>query len=127
METAVELWTTLKKIEDILDIAFIPSAEFPAEDAKFLTEFSLCLLEEKSISWLHPFDHFHMEHIQIKEKEFENIIEKEGVHLDFLEGPIHATLLGTEFDLYSNTKMVDFIITNIKWDDEKRKWGILYY
>ena len=67
-----------------------------------------------------------MEHIQIKEKEFDNIIEKEGVHLDFLEGPIHATLLGAEFDLYSNTKMVDFIITNIKWDDEKRKSGEFY-
>lgn len=126
LKSTIEFWTELKKIEDILDISFIPSAEFSVEDSIFLKELSLCLLKEKNISWLHPFDHFHLGNFQIKENEPEKIIEKEGIYFDFLEGPIHATLLGAEFDLYSKTKMVDFVITNIKWDNEKKDSGEFY-
>ena len=43
-----------------------------------------------------------------------------------MEGPIPATLLGAEFDLYSRTEMQDFIITNIEWDDEKKERAEVY-
>lgn len=46
--------------------------------------------------------------------------------MNFLEEPISATLLGTEFDLYSETEMRDFIITNIEWDDESKTSGEVY-
>ena len=44
----------------------------------------------------------------------------------FWRGSISATLLGTEFDLYSETEMRDFIITNIEWDDESKTSGEVY-
>ena len=34
--------------------------------------------------------------------------------------------MGTEFDLYSETEMRDFIITNIEWDDESKTSGEVY-
>ena len=37
-----------------------------------------------------------------------------------------ATLLGTEFEIYSHTKMRDFLITNVQWDDNKKKAGEFY-
>lgn len=43
------------------------------------------------------------------------------ISTEFKEGPIHAELLGAVFDIYSHTKMYDFIITNIQWDDDKKK------
>ncbi len=46
--------------------------------------------------------------------------------MKFLEGPIPATLLGAEFELYSETEMSGFIITNIEWDDESRTSGEMY-
>lgn len=46
--------------------------------------------------------------------------------MNFLEETISATLLGTEFDLYSETEMRDFIITNIEWDDESKTSGEVY-
>lgn len=46
--------------------------------------------------------------------------------MNFIEGPINATLLGAEFELYSKTEMKDFIITSIEWDDESKPSGEVY-
>lgn len=39
---------------------------------------------------------------------------------EFTEGPLNVLLLGAKFDIYCYTKMSNFVITNIQWDDEKR-------
>lgn len=36
IEAALDLWTTLKKLERILGVSFDPAAEFSHEDAVFL-------------------------------------------------------------------------------------------
>lgn len=83
-------------------------------------------MNNKKIIWKHPFNHFHIGGIEIKEEEFEKNIGKEVIDASFIEESIHATLLGAEFDVYSESRMSDFVITNIEWDDEKRTSGEVY-
>ena len=85
-----------------------------------------CILEDKTIGWEHPFEHFHISKIDIKDGKIEDILEKEGVELVFLEGPIHATLLGAKFELYSQTKLSNMIITNVIWDNNEKNSGEFY-
>lgn len=51
---------------------------------------------------------------------------KKVIDASFIEESIHATLLGAEFDVYSESRMSDFVITNIEWDEEKRTSGEVY-
>ncbi len=126
VEAALDLWTTLKKLEEILEITFNPGAELPYEDVVFLSELKICLLDNKSIKRDHPFEHFHVGELNTKNYSMEEIVGKKKVSMNFLEGPISATLLGTEFCLYSRTEMCNFIITNIEWDDESKTSGEVY-
>lgn len=126
VEAALDLWTTLKQLEDILEVAFDPAAEFPHEDVVFLSELKVGFLEKKGIRWNHPFEHFHINEVNIKSFSIEDILGKEKVSMNFLEGPISATLLGATFELYSETEMRDFIITSVEWDDESKTSGEIY-
>lgn len=125
IEEALLFWTTASKLEERLKVAFVPCADFPAEDAQFFKELSLCLIEGKRITWKHPFDHFHLGEYQFVEKDhrFEDLIGRTGICYQFIEGPIIVTLLGVEFNIYSRTELKDFIITNIEWDDSKQEGG----
>lgn len=49
LEAALDLWTTLKKLEEILEIAFNPEAELLYEDVVCLPELKICLLDNKRI------------------------------------------------------------------------------
>ena len=121
-----EFWTTAKKLEDKLGVTFSPGAEFPAEDVEFFAHLNYCLLEDKEIAWEHPFDHFHMKGIAVENGKFEDLFGKEGIEYKFLEGPIQATLLGAEFELYSETRLSNMVMTNIVWDDDKKTSGEVY-
>lgn len=126
IEAALDLWTTLKKLEGILGVSFDPAAEFPHEDAVFLSELKVGLLERKDIKWNHPFNQFHVSKLNIKSCSIDDVIGKEKVSMNFFEGPINATLFGATFELYSETEMRDFIITSVEWDDESKTAGNLY-
>ena len=128
IEEALLFWTTASKLEEKLKVAFAPCADFPAEDAQFFRELSLCLIEGKKITWKHPFDHFHLGERQFVERDhrFEDLIGKTGIYYQFIEGPISATLLGAEFNIYSRTELKDFIITNIEWDDAEKEGREVY-
>ena len=128
IEDALNMWETALKIEEKLGVSFEPDAEFPNEDVRFFAELQTCLLEGKAILWRHPFDHFHVGDFHPTEEGmvFEDFIGNEAIRYEFLEGPIPATLLGTEFNLYSRTVMKDFVITNIEWDDESHKGAEVY-
>lgn len=126
IEAALDLWTALKQLEDYLGVLFDPAAEFPHEDAVFLSELKDGILERKAIKWNHPFDHFHVSGLSMKYYSIEDVIGKEKVSMNFLEGPIKASLLGATFELYSETEMRDFIITSVEWDDELKTAGNLY-
>ena len=128
IEDAIAFWETALKIEEKLNVRFNPKAECPEEDIRFFTELQTCLIDGKAIVWRHPFDHFHVGgfHPAQEGVSFEDFIGKDAIRYEFLEGPIPATLLGAEFDLYSRTEMQDFIITNIEWDDEKKERAEVY-
>lgn len=126
IETALDLWITLKQLEDILGVTFDPAADFPHEDIVFLSELRVGLLERKGIRWNHPFEHFHVNGLNIKSYSIGDILGKEKVSMNFFEGPISATLLGAIFELYSETEMRDFIITSVEWDDESKTSGEIY-
>ena len=64
--------------------------------------------------------------MDIKTENFEDILGKESVECVFLEGPIQATLLGAKFELYSQTKLSNMVITNIVWDNDDKTSGELY-
>lgn len=126
LSSALEMWTTAKKLEEILQVSFKPSAEFPMEDAEFFSQLDLCLLRNRAIGWEHPFDHFHMNGIQVESEKIEELFGKESLRFSFVEGPIPATLLGAEFEIFSQTEMKDIVMTNVVWDDEAKKSGEIY-
>ena len=107
---------------------FDPKVDCPEEDIRFFTELKTCLVDGKAIVWRHPFDHFHMDgfHMVQEGMAFEDVIGQESIRYEFLEGPIPATLLGTEFNLYSRTEMNDFVVTNIEWDNEEKDTAEVY-
>lgn len=125
---ALSFWETARKLEDKLGIQFAPEAEFPMDDVKFFSELDVCLNQKKQIVWKHPFDHFHLSEYKAKTDEDveEKLLGTEGLMFKFIEGPINATLLGAEFDIYSFTEISDFVITNIEWDDEEKNSGEVY-
>lgn len=128
IEDALAFWETASKLEEKLNVQFDPKANCPEEDIRFFTELQTCLLEGKAILWRHPFDHFHVSGFHPTEDgmSFEDFIGNKSIRYEFLEGPIPATLLGSEFDLYSRTEMKDFVITNIEWDDESHENAEVY-
>lgn len=128
IDEALTFWATALQLEEILGVSFDPNAEFPEEDVRFFAELESCLIKEKAIVWNHPFDHFHLGsfHPVSEDKKLENLIGKSTIHYEFIEGPIPATLLGAEFNIYSRTKMMDLVMTNIAWDDESKSGGEVY-
>lgn len=76
LKNAEEFWSTAQKLEDILGVSFIPSAEMPMEDVIFFAQLKTCLIDNKSIGWEHPFDHFHIGEIKIKDPKLEDPLKK---------------------------------------------------
>lgn len=128
VEEALQLWETALQLEEKLGVAFNPAAEFPLEDIRLFTELQTCLLENKEIIWRHPFDHFHVSGIHpVNENiSFDDYIGKDSFRYEFYEGPIFVSLLGAEFNLFSRTRMDDFVMTNIVWDDGGREAAEVY-
>ena len=126
LDSMKELWTTAKKLEDKLGVEFNPSADFPTEDLEFFAQLDNCLLNNNPVMWEHPFDHFHVRGFVIKDERLKEILGKEGVEFTFIEGPIHAILLDAEFELYSETKLTNMVMTNIVWDSDEKDSGEIY-
>ena len=125
---AVDYWEKASRLEEILEVSFKPGASFPQEDAELFTQLVSCMLEKKPILWEHPFDHFHVHDYKAIEagKTFEDYIGKNNMRYRFLEGPVDACLLGAKFNLYSNTAMDGFVISDVDWDDHKMQTGEIY-
>lgn len=123
---SIKFWETARKLEQKLGVEFNPGAEFTEEDARFFAYLTQSIVNDKEVVWEHPFDHFHVAGFKDKKVELEKVIGKEKISTEFKEGPIHAELLGVKFDIYSHTKMSDFIITNIQWDDHKKEAAEIY-
>ena len=121
IEDALKFWGVVLDLEGKLNVRFDPKAECPEEDIRFIMELQTCLIEGKSIIWRHPFDHFHVDRYRAADDgvSFFDFLSTESINHQFLEGPISATLLGAEFNIYSRTEMRDFNITNIEWDEKK--------
>ena len=130
IDDVLSFWESLLKLEEILEVQFRPDAEFSNDEMKLFSELQTCLIERKAIKWKHPFDHFHATGIRLVEKEKTlediDIIRKESIRNEFLEGPFSFSLLGADFTLYCHSEMIDFIITSIQFDNEKKDSGELY-
>lgn len=128
IDNALSFWSTAMKLEEKLNVSFVPGANFPIEDVRLFDELNSCLLEKKEIVWKHPFDHFRIGeyHPADEVHRLEDLIGREGITYQFVEGPIAATLLGAEFNIYSHTELRDFIITNVEWDDACKEGGTIY-
>lgn len=126
IENAIEMWTVAQQLENKLGVSFDPGAEFPIDDVRFFSELKGCLIDNQYIQWEHPFEHFHITGVNIEKGGIEDYFDKEGFSYRFKEGPIPATLLGAEFELYSDTEILDFVMTGIQWDNEEHNSGELY-
>ncbi len=128
LEDALSFWTTALELEKKIGVKFDPSADFPAEDVRFFKELDICLNHKKQILWDHPFDSFHLNNVQKggNTNDIERLIGTEEVKFRFIEGPLSATLLGAEFEIFSLTEMMDLIVSNIRWDDETKRSGEIY-
>lgn len=128
VEEALLFWSTAAKLEEKLGVNFTPDADFPMEDVKFFSELDTCINKKKKIVWRHPFDHFHINGYQakIENSTMDEVIGKNRLSFQFIEGPISCTLLGAEFEIYSFSEMEDLVITNIEWDDDEKQNGEIY-
>ena len=127
-DQAISFWSALLELEEKLQVKFMPSAPFPAEDVQLFNELCVTLIEKKELTWKHPFDHFHMDgYTPVNEKNsLEDLVGKEKITYKFSEGPIAASLLGAEFNLYSESTLKGFVISNIAWDDEYKNGCEVY-
>ncbi len=123
IDDALDFWKNVLKLESIFNVSFDPKAECPEEDIRFFIELKTCFIDKKAIVWHHPFDHFTAKGFKpVKEGiTIEDCIGNESLYFEFLEGPIHASFMGADFNIYSHTEMKDFVITNIdkKGSDEE--------
>ena len=128
VDDALTFWTTAAALEKKIGVSFIPGSDFPMDDVRFFSELDVCFNNEKAVFWKHPFDHFHISdiHDSFEKMDAESILGNPNLKLNFLEGPIEATLLGAKFVLYSKTTFSDFIITNIEYDDSDKKGCEIY-
>ncbi len=125
VEEDIAFWETAASLERKLGVRFNPGTDFSVEDQRLFAELDLCLNRQQRISWKHPFRSFHVSDLKPCSG-FENLgslIRKEKLTITSKEGPIPCTLLGAEFDIYSDTKMSNFVITSIDWDDEAKLSG----
>lgn len=128
LDEILDFWETALKLEQLLKVSFLPSADFPMHDVQLFNELRICLIEKKELTWKHPFNHFHLDGYRLinKEQTLESLIGKEGICYKFEEGPIGISLLGAEFDVFSRSEIKDFVISNIEWDDEKNQGCEVY-
>lgn len=128
IENALEFWSTAMSLEKILGVKFDPGADFPMEDARFFSQLNFCLIENKAVVWKQPFSHFRVNNFSFEDSKLDekDLIGTKPYSFEFIEGPIPVTLLGAEFELYSLTKLCDFSIENIEWDDDTKKSGEFY-
>lgn len=121
-----KFWRCLKKLEELLSVSFTPSADLTQEDALFMEQLEKSLINSDTVSWQHPFDHLHIQGINMKSGKIEDLIGKGKIEFGFTEGPIDASLMGADFQLYSETWMSGFIITGVEWDDETHTSAEIY-
>ena len=128
LDEILDFWETALKLEELLKVSFLPSADFPMRDVQLFNELRICLIEKKELTWKHPFNHFHLDGYRPinKEQTLESWIGKEGICYKFEEGPIRISLLGAEFDVFSRSEIKDFVISNIEWDDENNQGCEVY-
>lgn len=126
-ETIV-FWETLLRLETLLGVHFKPDADFDHDSAQFYAELKTCLIDNKEIVWNHPFNNFRLNGFRPTKDDIsmENLIGKDNIMYKFVSEPEEYKLLGSSFELYSRMEMKDFIITNIVWDDEKKKSAVVY-
>ena len=108
-----ELWETLWKLEMVLNVSFRPKEELPEKEYKLIEELKVTLLDRKSLSWEHPFDHFHAGQLNMNRGE-EEVIGRSGVSFEFIEEPNEYSLMDAKFVLYSATVMEGFKIMKIE-------------
>ena len=125
-EMKVALWTDICTLEKKLNVSFDPSAPMPQEDLEFLYQLRACLLCHKKIAWKHPFSKLHLTQTSQSIHEIESLVGKDDISLNFDEGPISCTLLGTSFELYSKTELRHILITSIDWTDDNKSSADLY-
>lgn len=122
----IALWTDICTLEEKLNVSFDPSAPMPQEDLEFLYQLRACLLCHKKIAWKHPFSKLHLTQTSQNIHEIESLVGKDDISLNFDEGPIPCTLLGTSFELYSKTELRHILITSIDWTDDNKSSADLY-
>ena len=122
----IALWTDICTLEEKLNVSFDPGAPMPQEDLEFLYQLRACLLCHKKIAWKHPFSKLHLTQTSQNIHEIESLVGKDDVSLNFDEGPISCTLLGTSFELYSKTELRHILITSIDWTDDNKSSADLY-
>lgn len=123
LQEFIRFWDEILNVEKKLGLNFNPGADFPQDDVYFFEQLNQCINNNKAILWERPFKHFHVGGLNMKNKiDFSRDSKnKEPLSIEFVEGPINATLLGCEFQLFSMTKIDNFVIEKIEWDDDTKQ------
>lgn len=139
----IDFWTTLKKLQEILNVKFDPGADYPVEDARFAYEIDQSLIENKEHVLTAPFEHFHIgemkfkkeqreaflaEHPEIKDKsddgkelsdndimlqDYENRLVGKANTSFTFVQDVNCTLLGAKFQLSKATVLSNLVINRI--------------
>lgn len=115
LNDVTDFWEEAKKLEDIINISFVPSSDFTEEDAKTFCDLVNSLIYNKPII-IHPVSNVvNMSGNIIPERLIEGVSS-----FKFIEGPVDFSLLGAEFELYSNTEINDVIVSEITWNNNEK-------
>lgn len=128
IEEQLNIWTTLLRLEEALNVSFIPESEVTQADDIWISSLSTCILDGRELVWQHPLESFHIGSISADEtkKKIDEMLLKKTSRMEFFEAPINLLLLGAEFTVYCHTILDGFSVTNIEWDDEEHSGATIY-
>lgn len=115
LDAQIGFWTSLQRLQGILNVRFDPTADYPDEDQEFLRELFLFFLEDGEIVMNHPFSHFHL--ANDNPTSLTDMVGKKLLPLIFYEEE-KGQLLGAEFDLYQIMILINYSIDSVAVDSD---------
>lgn len=121
INTDIEYWYNLVKLEHLLNVHFDPKAELPVEDAKLYDELVSVFVENKDLIYTESIEYLTVNEEALQDENFLKAVEeKKAISLSYVQTAA-ATLLGAKFDLWIVTVIVGIIIDRVEKDGKDAK------
>ena len=110
INSGIEIWNKVKRLEQLFDFKFNPSKDLNEDEYTQLLDLYDALVEKKEIIHYDCVQNFTAQ--VTKTVNLEEMLNKPGMNIEFFENKTY-NLLGQAFEVFSFTRISDYIITSI--------------